>query len=177
MFNGRRQHGFTLIELMIMVSIVGILSAIAIPAYNTYVVRAKVSEGLGLLSDRKAAIATFHATKGELPSTFEEIGWPSATGSPQAGASGDSASFQNVFGYDSDIWDSVEYQDKGDGRQVLVLRSKQKPLWDNVDIGLHLQVKAEGGAIRFRCTVNDQAERKPWVPSTCREGSVGQWGW
>ncbi|MDZ7810085.1 MAG: hypothetical protein U5L11_07915 [Arhodomonas sp.] len=42
---------------------------------------------------------------------------------------------------------------------------------------MHLQVKAEGGAIRFRCTVNDWVERKPWVPSTCREGSVDQWGW
>ncbi|MDZ7810084.1 MAG: pilin [Arhodomonas sp.] len=80
---------------MITVAIVGILSAIALPAYNTYVVRAKVSEGLGLLSDRKAAIATFHASKGRLPATFEELGWPAATGKAHGGRY---ASFQHVFG-------------------------------------------------------------------------------
>lgn len=44
--NNKKKRGFTLIELMITVAIVGVLSAIAIPAYKTYVVKAKVSEGL-----------------------------------------------------------------------------------------------------------------------------------
>ena len=51
------QKGFTLIELMIVVAIIGILAAVALPAYQDYTVRAKVTEGLGLAASAKTAIA------------------------------------------------------------------------------------------------------------------------
>src|SRR5579864_8983322 len=56
MFN-KMQKGFTLIELMIVVAIIGILAAIAIPAYQDYTVRAKVTEGLSVASSAKVAIS------------------------------------------------------------------------------------------------------------------------
>ena len=51
------QKGFTLIELMIVVAIIGILAAIAIPAYQDYTIRAKVTEGLNLASSAEVAVA------------------------------------------------------------------------------------------------------------------------
>jgi len=58
------QKGFTLIELMIVVAIIGILAAIAIPAYQDYTIRAQVTEGLNLASDLKAGVAEVFAQTG-----------------------------------------------------------------------------------------------------------------
>jgi type IV pilus assembly protein PilA len=64
----KKQQGFTLIELMIVVAIIGILAAIAIPAYQDYTIRAQVSEGLSLSSGAKAAVAEFFQDSGNWPS-------------------------------------------------------------------------------------------------------------
>ncbi len=58
------QKGFTLIELMIVVAIIGILAAVALPAYQDYTIRAKVTEGLSLASSYKTAIADTFAARG-----------------------------------------------------------------------------------------------------------------
>jgi type IV pilus assembly protein PilA len=72
------QKGFTLIELMIVVAIIGILAAIAIPAYQDYTIRAQVSEGLTLASDIKAGVAEYMAQTGSWPLTLAEAGLGSA---------------------------------------------------------------------------------------------------
>jgi len=68
------QKGFTLIELMIVVAIIGILAAIAIPAYQDYTIRTQVSEGLTLASDVKAGIAEYAAQTGNWPADLVEAG-------------------------------------------------------------------------------------------------------
>src|ERR1700687_3482674 len=61
------QKGFTLIEVMIVVAIIGILAAIAIPAYQNYTIRAQVTEGLTLGDGWKTAIAEYYANTGNWP--------------------------------------------------------------------------------------------------------------
>lgn len=68
------QKGFTLIELMIVVAIIAILAAIAIPAYQDYLVRTQVSEGAVLADGAKTAVAEFYSNTGRLPGDNSSAG-------------------------------------------------------------------------------------------------------
>jgi len=70
----KRSAGFTLIELMIVIAILGILIAIALPAYQEYTVRAKMSEALSLVAREKVATAEYYMSRGSFPNTLEEAG-------------------------------------------------------------------------------------------------------
>lgn len=67
-----KQNGFTLIELMIVVAIIGILSAIAIPAYQDYTTRSKIVEAIAFASACKANVTEYYATSGVLPADNTE---------------------------------------------------------------------------------------------------------
>ena len=73
------QKGFTLIELMIVVAIIGILAAVALPAYQDYTVRAKTSEVLLAASGPKTAVAEWFQTKGSFPAAAASLGVASQT--------------------------------------------------------------------------------------------------
>lgn len=62
------QKGFTLIELMIVVAIIGILAAVALPAYQDYTKRSHVSEGLSLAGGAKTAVTEYYSSEGDWPS-------------------------------------------------------------------------------------------------------------
>jgi type IV pilus assembly protein PilA len=110
-----QQRGFTLIELMIVVAIIGILAAIAIPAYQDYTCRAKLSEAVNAANPMKVAVVGYYAVQTALPGG----GWTGATRNI------DSKYVQSV------VWSSSEIQvtiyggavgcGLGDGDQALLM--------------------------------------------------------
>jgi type IV pilus assembly protein PilA len=139
----KKQQGFTLIELMIVVAIIGILAAIAIPAYQDYTIRAQVSEGMSLASGAKAAVAEFYQDAGAWPADNTAAGLAAAADINGQYTTGVAVA-NNVV--------TVTYGDQANAAingQTLTLTAT-----DNV------------GAIEWTCAAGSLAAKH--VPSACR---------
>lgn len=141
------QQGFTLIELMIVVAIIGILAAIAIPAYQDYTIRAQVSEGLQLSGGAKVSVTEYFQDRGTFPSGNAEAGIADAgdiQGNYVASVAIGAANGQIVVTY---------------GNQA------NAALTDGPDT-IILQATTVGGSVRWTCTGGTVAPEHR--PSSCR---------
>lgn len=149
----RRQAGFTLIELMIVVAIIAILAAIAIPAYQNYLIRAQVAEGFSLADGSKAALIDFYSTYGRFPSTQASAGLPNDNQ-----ISGKYVSHVNATERQGMIL--VRFDDDAVQHANAAIAGKQ----------LGLSAITSGGSISWSCNntnITDTALLK-YLPSSCR---------
>jgi len=142
----KKQQGFTLIELMIVVAIIGILAAIAIPAYQDYTIRAQVSEGLNLSGGAKAAVTEYFQDRGSMPSDNTEAGLAAAT------------EIQGKYVDEVDVSDGVIAVQYGNSAHQVIS-------------GSHLELSpntVSAGSVQWDCaTAGTEIENKH-LPAACR---------
>jgi len=146
------QKGFTLIELMIVVAIIAILAAIAIPQYQNYIIRTQVSEGMNLADGAKTAVSEYYTNKG---------GWPNANSS--AGLPDTTASTGGKY---------VDHVSVAGG-PIVATFGKESNSKINGDV-LVLSPSDLGGTISWNCKSNAQSTTKTnvpeaYLPTACRK--------
>jgi len=139
----KKMQGFTLIELMIVIAILGILMAIAIPAYQDYTVRAKVSEGLNVAGAAKLAVSETYQSEGSMPVDNADAGLAAAgeiTGNNVSGVAVDNG-------------------------QIVITYSNDAAITGDT---LGLSPTTGGGSIIWTCGQTDTTVDSKYRPATCR---------
>jgi type IV pilus assembly protein PilA len=171
------QKGFTLIELMIVVAIIGILAAIAIPAYQDYTIRSQVTEGMTLAGDLKASIAEYTAQVGEWPATLLEVGLGSATAQSKSGRYVDGIDVTNgtiiiTYGHDANaaiLTETLAFQPYVNPNQDIVWRcgaAAQPDPAQTLDTPI-------GGTVPSEDSDTNTSISDKYMPSSCRSGFGG----
>ena len=141
----KMQKGFTLIELMIVVAIIGILAAIALPAYQDYTKRSHVTEGLTLAGGAKASLTEFYSSNGHFPLTQASAGLAAA-----ASIKGNAVDSVTVTASTGLV--TIRYNEK---------------VQANGDLQLS-PITSAAGSVQWKCKISNSSISTKFVPSNCR---------
>jgi type IV pilus assembly protein PilA len=157
------QKGFTLIELMIVVAIIGILAAIAIPAYQDYTIRSQVTEGMNLASAVETGVAEYYANTGSWPSTLTLAG----------GDSGNVPSGKYVSGVDVGASGviTITYGNQSNANVSTKTLKLTPGLSKNSDVGWICGDHTTPSGITAAASPVKATVSQKYLPQVCRTGS------
>ncbi|HEZ3011661.1 TPA: pilin [Neisseria meningitidis] len=162
------QKGFTLIELMIVIAIVGILAAVALPAYQDYTARAQVSEAILLAEGQKSAVTEYYLNHGEWPGNNTSAGVASST--DIKGKYVQSVEVKNGVVTATMLSTGVNNEIKGKKLSLWAKRQDGSVKWFCGQPVKRADAKATGAAITADTDTNGKIDTKH-LPSTCRDTS------
>ncbi len=141
------QKGFTLIELMIVIAIVGILAAVALPAYQDYTIRARMAEPLALLGEAKTGVAEYFVATGSMPANATQAGIRETIGTALV----DTMAYQADNDIEVTLTAATEWGDAASGTVKLSF------------------VGTAGGAVSYVCRTGDtNGVLAKYMPANCR---------
>ena len=139
--------GFSLLELMIAITVIGILAALAIPSYQDFVTRAKVGEALNIVSAAKLSVAEYYVSYGSLPENMDQAG------------------IENI---ETQYIDALDYTLQNDIGNITVTFSENAGVEANGK-KISLQAKTENNHLRWRClSASDNGLAAKLLPASCR---------
>ncbi|EMT4201937.1 pilin, partial [Neisseria gonorrhoeae] len=159
------QKGFTLIELMIVIAIVGILAAVALPAYQDYTARAQVSEAILLAEGQKSAVTEYYLNNGK---------WPANNG--DAGVASPPSDIKGKYVKEVEVKNGVVTATMLSSGVNNEIKGKRLSLWAKRENGsvkwfCGQPVKRGAGADTVTADANGKIDTKH-LPSTCRDTSM-----
>jgi len=149
----KKQQGFTLIELMIVVAIIAILAAIAISQYQDYVIRSQVSEGSALADGTKTAVAEFYQNKGYFPTDNTSAGLSTST------------EIKGEYVSEVDVAAGGTGGIIGAAYAGPKAHTKLSTAAGTVATGLHFSAVTNEGSIEWHCLSTGVLQK--WCPTSC----------
>jgi type IV pilus assembly protein PilA len=162
------QKGFTLIELMIVVAIIGILAAVALPAYQDYTIRAQVTESMALASGLKTAVADYFSASGAFPATNQAAVCGDSSSSCTSAATDNKGNYTSSIAVTTGGGLNITFGNKANASIAAKLLSLRPALDTASNVSWICGYSATPGGVTAPTATNGTTVNAKYLPNSCK---------